>query len=310
MAYREKTVSFSSRLEAAIAKSWARDTSFTPERWSEQNPAYGHCAVTALVVHDFLGGKFRRVVATGPETVSHYFNELPDGRVVDLTFRQFPQGTQFSPVEYREREYLLSNPQTAERYAKLKERVLAELNPPQKALAYKAMRESFGENPLFDDEIYRRCFYAAFDSSCQKMKFGVVITHGSDIIYEGANSTIPPLRELCEPECIRLGIKSRTEQMLGACGHGEELGIWAVANAKDRIPLSECNLHVAGFYPDNRPWLKKVPEHTCLRCSTQMYNAGVGAILVPVIDYWGKISAEEAVRTAVAYARGEKAVSK
>jgi hypothetical protein len=117
-------VSFS-KLQVAIAKAWARDTSFNPEKWSDQNPAYGHCAVTALVVQDFLGGKFRRTVATGTETVSHYFNELSDGTIIDLTLRQFRPGTEFSPAEYREREYILSNAQTAERYGKFRERVLA-----------------------------------------------------------------------------------------------------------------------------------------------------------------------------------------
>jgi deoxycytidylate deaminase len=176
-----------------------------------------------------------------------------------------------------------------------------------KEIAFNLMRKSAGDNnTIFDDAIYRKCFNAAADSECQKMKFGTVILHGSEVVYEGTNAVIEPLRSLCEPKCIRLEIASRTEQMLGACCHAEELGLWAVA--KQGILLSECKLYVAGFYPNNSPYLKKAPEHTCLRCSVQMYNSGVGIIYVPVNDHWAGISGEEAVKTATAYALGNKRV--
>jgi len=50
------------------------------------------------------------------------------------------------------------------------------------------------------------------------------------------------------------------------------------------IPLNECELYVAGLYPNGLPWIKQTAEHTCLRCSIQMQNADVGTIYVPVID--------------------------
>lgn len=116
-------------LKAALERSWTRQTSANPARWSEANPAYGQCAVTALIVNDFLGGRLVRVEATSPEEkVSHYFNELQDGQRIDLTSAQFPAGTHFSQPEYRERDYVMSYAPTAERYKHLRDRVLLTLH--------------------------------------------------------------------------------------------------------------------------------------------------------------------------------------
>lgn len=122
-------------LREALEKSWGKETSVAPEKWSPENPAYGQCAVTALVVHDFFGGRLVKVTAAGPdETASHYYNELPDGRVVDLTRVQFPKGTTFSQPEYKERvqvEGRFPPPRvtytTLGRYNKLRARVEFEL---------------------------------------------------------------------------------------------------------------------------------------------------------------------------------------
>lgn len=52
---------------------------------------------------------------------SHYWNQLPDGTEVDLTREQFDD---FSPqsIEHRSREYVLSYPDTVERYQRLRAR--------------------------------------------------------------------------------------------------------------------------------------------------------------------------------------------
>lgn len=117
------------RLEKALEQSWGRETSSNPSKWSSDNPAYGQCAVTALVVQDVFLGRLLRVVAISPdEKVSHYYNELPAPKgVVDLTRRQFPKGTTFTAPEYRERDYVLSNPETAARYDILIRKVAANL---------------------------------------------------------------------------------------------------------------------------------------------------------------------------------------
>ena len=120
----------SSRLEQAIQKSWSRETSSDPEYWSEDNPAWGQCAVTAVIANDYLGGKIVWAEAKTPsgKGISHYFNYIA-GEEVDLTRGQFPEGTIIPPgiekkKEYAStRDYVLSFPATRERYEILKEKV-------------------------------------------------------------------------------------------------------------------------------------------------------------------------------------------
>lgn len=107
-------------LARALRASWQRDTSSDPDRWEAANAAFGQCAVTALVVQDFLGGELLR---TTVGDVSHYWNELGSGDELDLTRHQFaiyqPKG------RYRRtREYVLSFPETRYRYARLLKRVV------------------------------------------------------------------------------------------------------------------------------------------------------------------------------------------
>jgi hypothetical protein len=54
---------------------------------------------------------------------SHYWNVLDDGREVDLTLQQFDPCAQPVDVEKRDREYVLSFPDTLERYQRLREDV-------------------------------------------------------------------------------------------------------------------------------------------------------------------------------------------
>ena len=123
-------------LKSAIERSWGARSSFDAEEWTPSNPAHGQCAMTALVVNDFFGGKFLKVVATYPngKVVSHFYNELESG-IVDLTRSQFPEGTKFSAAEYRSRERVLSNPVTAKKYKVLKKRVLMRLKNLSKKMA-------------------------------------------------------------------------------------------------------------------------------------------------------------------------------
>jgi hypothetical protein len=120
-----RTFEHSAPALAALARdvesAWAADTSTEPERWSATNPAWGQCAVTALVIQDALGGDLLRARVDG---VSHYWNRLPSGEQVDLTRRQFLDGGRLeSPPELRTREYVLSFPDTGHRYARLRERL-------------------------------------------------------------------------------------------------------------------------------------------------------------------------------------------
>lgn len=271
----------------------ARDTSADPDGWTNQNPLWGHCAVVSLVAQNLFGGELLRVsLLETPfaDMGSHYFNKFSDGSTQDFTALQFegqyPHGLD---AEERTREYVLSNEATKKRYKLLMFRLAKALNE---------------NTPIFEDPMYQRCFDIALDSPCPKMKFGCVITHDGEVVYEGCNKPIDPLASVCDPECIRLSIASRTESMLGACGHAEE-GMWLVVHSG--IPISECELYVAGFHANGLPWFKQTDEHTCLRCSVQMYNARLKTIYVPVeLVGWAGISPERAVETARDYAARQK----
>lgn len=108
-------------LRPLLEQAWSSETSVDSAGWSEENPAWGQCAVTALVVQDLYGGDLLRCKIRG---VSHYLNRLASGQEVDLTRDQF--GAEQSPAtvpELRTREFVLSFPETVARYSVLKARV-------------------------------------------------------------------------------------------------------------------------------------------------------------------------------------------
>ena len=113
-------------LESILQKCWSKETCYPPiqKNWSPKNPALGQCAVTALVIQDYLGGDLLYC-----KHIHHYWNRLPDGKVIDLTKQQFPKGTKICLDEIRTREYTLKSKiakkvKTQERYEILKKRVL------------------------------------------------------------------------------------------------------------------------------------------------------------------------------------------
>lgn len=105
-------------IERAVRRAWAADTS-SAAAWSKDNPEKGQCAVTALLVQYGYGGVLKRAVVNGE---SHYWNEI-DGVTVDLTRRQFEEPLVVEETVERERDYVLSFPETAKRYALLLGRV-------------------------------------------------------------------------------------------------------------------------------------------------------------------------------------------
>jgi len=283
------------KFEAILPKICSRETSTDPEGWSEDNPLQDHCAVATLVANKLYGGTILRASLEGTpyaKSRSHYINRFSFGDK-DFTAPQFKQGyPEGLFYEERTRQYLVSNSGTLSRYTQLTLNLAEYLE---------------GENPLLKDSLYKRCIAHALVSPCQKMGFGAVLTKNGQIVAEAHNDTIEELAYLCDPKCIRLEIKSRTESMLGACGHAEEL---VMKIARDNgIPLKECDLYVAGVKANGLPWIKKQPEHTCLRCCVQMYYAGLKSINVPVKDRWESLTPQEALRTAAKYATQEKQVS-
>ena len=104
-----------------IELSYDRETCYPglKEKWNNSNKALGHCAIVALIVNDFLGGKIMRCMC---ETGSHYYN-LINGEIVDFTVSQFKEAPDYCLSEERTREYLLQNDDTKKRYKIFLEKV-------------------------------------------------------------------------------------------------------------------------------------------------------------------------------------------
>lgn len=111
-------------IERAIAASWCRETSDDPQRWSLSNPACGQCAVTALVVQDFLGGE---LIRANINLTPHYWNRLPNRNELDLTKAQFKEIALSGPPAEATRQAVLSFSSTRRNYKLLRKRVLASL---------------------------------------------------------------------------------------------------------------------------------------------------------------------------------------
>jgi len=107
-------------LKQLLLKAWCKETA-TKGDWTPDNPSLNQCAITALVVQDYFGGDLLRCLMTNGD--SHYWNRLPDGTEVDLTEDQFAL-IEGKPLKndyvIRERKYVLSFPDTMERYHLLK----------------------------------------------------------------------------------------------------------------------------------------------------------------------------------------------
>ena len=104
-----------------VSMSFNKDTCYPSlrDKWNDKNKTLGQCAITALVLNDFLGGKIMRCES---ESGSHYYNLIND-EIVDLTVSQFSNLPDYGNGEERTREYLLSNEDTKKRYKLLLERV-------------------------------------------------------------------------------------------------------------------------------------------------------------------------------------------
>lgn len=74
------------RLSEAFRLSWSQETAYPSDasNWTTRFPSLGQCAVTALIVHDELGGKIHKNAE-----FRHYWNQLPSGAIVDFTKDQF-----------------------------------------------------------------------------------------------------------------------------------------------------------------------------------------------------------------------------
>lgn len=152
------------------------------------------------------------------------------------------------------------------------------------------------------DSILKECLELASYSPCQKLGFGAVLySHNEEkIIAQNFNKTVDALRDICQPECVRLKIKSRTHSMIGACAHAEEQLVYTAGNMG--VDLSTCEIYVAGVRPDGTPLEKTDITFTCIRCATAMYLGGLRAINVWFEEEWHPIRPEEALKQSFEYA--------
>lgn len=119
-------------IDRALRASWAADTCSPDDQdeWRPDNPAWGHCDISSLLVHDLLGGDLMvgEVHLEGEQHGFHWWNVLPSGIQLDVTAEQFLRGQRVTaarvvtrppgPLARRWEEYLV-----------LRERVARHLGP-------------------------------------------------------------------------------------------------------------------------------------------------------------------------------------
>lgn len=109
------------KLQQVLRESYSADLCYPPAtaQWSKDNPTFGMCAITALVLQDYLGGEIYKVSVGG---VSHYFN-LIGGEAIDLTAEQFGYEINYNNKTQADRSEMLPKRSTEKRYLELRRRV-------------------------------------------------------------------------------------------------------------------------------------------------------------------------------------------
>ncbi|MEU0720668.1 hypothetical protein ABZ498_26215 [Streptomyces lavendulocolor] len=124
-------------LDAALRAGWAADTCSPDDRadWRPDDPARGHCDITALLVHDLFGGALvvGEVHHGGVRRGHHWWNRLAGGVELDLTREQFGADEEVTGGRIVERPPG-PTPRRWEEYLLLRRRVEEHLGPlPQPA---------------------------------------------------------------------------------------------------------------------------------------------------------------------------------
>lgn len=125
-------------LDKALRAGWAADTCSPDDLadWQPDNPACGHCDITALIVNDVFGGDLmvgEVYLPDGAQRGFHWWNRLPSGVELDLTREQFQDGQTVAaarvverppgPLPRRWEEYLLLRERVTEHLGRLPEPV-------------------------------------------------------------------------------------------------------------------------------------------------------------------------------------------
>ena len=101
-------------LYTRLRHSWSAETG---RHWRADNPASGQCSVTALVVHNKLGGEILKADVNG---AWHFYNRI-DSKRVDFTMSQFESPISYDDLPSNRTEALSDCSQT--QYELLRERV-------------------------------------------------------------------------------------------------------------------------------------------------------------------------------------------
>jgi hypothetical protein len=121
-------------IDAAVRASWAADTCSEDDAarapWTAANPAWGQCDITALVLHDLLGGTLMvgEVHLAGEQHGYHWWNRLDSGLEIDLTREQFRDGQVVTPGREVTRPPG-PPPRRQPEYELLRARVMSRLSP-------------------------------------------------------------------------------------------------------------------------------------------------------------------------------------
>lgn len=109
-----------------LLKSWSKETAYPlsqADYIKDNDPTYGQCAITAIIVNDMFGGTIHKIKIEGGGT--HYFNKI-DGHYIDLTKDQFDLYNIDINYELNEevtKEYCLNDDNTLKRYNLLNQKI-------------------------------------------------------------------------------------------------------------------------------------------------------------------------------------------
>jgi len=119
-------------------KHWNKETSYS-DNWESSNPSIGQCAISALTFQDIFEGEICKIKVNNNE--SHYFNLISDN-IYDLTADQFHGSLNYNDKVVVDRETILKNKETNDRYLLFKNSVFKELKKklPKKEIEHISIR--------------------------------------------------------------------------------------------------------------------------------------------------------------------------
>lgn len=120
-----KNIEKINKLEIMLKSCYSKDTCYPKyiEKWNINNPTCGQCAITALIVQEYIGGTIHKIRIQNNET--HYFNII-NKNIYDFTKEQFDLeniAIRYESNELISREQILENENTNKRYKILKQKL-------------------------------------------------------------------------------------------------------------------------------------------------------------------------------------------